>query len=304
MQEKDVKDSKLKQGRCLFSFIDIVSWSSIHSAYSFILAAAYLLARADSPNSVTSSTATVGSAEFEKIPNYQVLSSEGTSSDDGSSKSGSKQREKYLRVCTEGSEKMDTKSNENDPAISFPSSPITSSSTSKSSLQDEDEESFHTPTDGEGYSVLSASPSLIHEDNSVDKDNNTEIAAVNIENVGSDTVLVSAAPLNVPSAHMSPGGRIKRLGRSADKHWTITFEQFLASMLMESSLVDFFEQKHVTSAAVMALRGKHAVERQNSIARSSVSSYAFDSPPPSPDNSQSSLQNASFLSGELSSSLL
>lgn len=57
-------------------------------------------------------------------------------------------------------------------------------------------------------------------------------------------------------------GSVKKTGSSGDSsEWSITFEQFVASMLTESSLTEFFETRHKIDASINVLRSNHAVER-------------------------------------------
>lgn len=54
----------------------------------------------------------------------------------------------------------------------------------------------------------------------------------------------------------------QRRGSMLDVDWSITFEQFLASLLTEPPLVDFFEKKKDIQAKMAACRGQRALERQ------------------------------------------
>lgn len=246
-----------------------------------------LSARADSPTSIASSNATVNSGDFEKIPNYQV-GSDGTSSDDGSS-ANSKNKEKFLKIYATGE---NSGSKTHSVASSDPQSPVITTPSSSNSLQDDDE-SFHTPTDGEHSMIFIPNVASSPRDQGlfmkeIDK-RQSELTSVSVEPISADTVLVSATPTNLSGPQMTSGRHIKRVGETVDHKWTITFEQFVASMLTEEALVEFFERRRDTGPAVTNLRSKHAVERQNSIARSSQSSFIYDSPPPSPSSSSNSV---------------
>ncbi|XP_076819069.1 TBC1 domain family member 9-like [Clavelina lepadiformis] len=63
-----------------------------------------------------------------------------------------------------------------------------------------------------------------------------------------------------------------------DEGWSVSFEQFLASVLTEPALCEFFERKHNIAESVARLRNRHAVERQMSTA--SISS--IDGQPSTP----------------------
>ena len=50
-----------------------------------------------------------------------------------------------------------------------------------------------------------------------------------------------------------------------DDRWSISFEQFLASVLTEPDLCVFFERKHDPSDAINRLRNRHGMERSLSV---------------------------------------
>lgn len=67
---------------------------------------------------------------------------------------------------------------------------------------------------------------------------------------------------NVTQVEKDKNGSVKKTGSSGDSNeWSITFEQFVASMLTESSLTEFFETRHKIDSAINILRSNHAVER-------------------------------------------
>lgn len=49
-----------------------------------------------------------------------------------------------------------------------------------------------------------------------------------------------------------------------DNEWSVTFEQFLASMLTESAIVKYFEQQYDVTEAVMRMRNRRLLMRQTS----------------------------------------
>ncbi|XP_077428771.1 TBC1 domain family member 9B isoform X2 [Vanacampus margaritifer] len=56
----------------------------------------------------------------------------------------------------------------------------------------------------------------------------------------------------------------RRRGSAADADWSVTFEQVLASMLMEPALVDYFERKRDIRLRMAACKTRRAAERQTS----------------------------------------
>lgn len=55
---------------------------------------------------------------------------------------------------------------------------------------------------------------------------------------------------------------VKKVASGGDANeWTITFEQFVASMLTEQALTEFFGAEHKIDSEIGVLRSNHAVER-------------------------------------------
>nr|CAB3266843.1 TBC1 domain family member 9 [Phallusia mammillata] len=88
---------------------------------------------------------------------------------------------------------------------------------------------------------------------------------VEIEDVGTDTVLVTSAK-QISAIVMHGGGD--------NEDWSVSFEQFLASVLTEPPLCEFFERKYEIADAIARLRNRHVLERQTS----SVSSPDLETP--------------------------
>jgi TBC1 domain family member 8/9 len=57
---------------------------------------------------------------------------------------------------------------------------------------------------------------------------------------------------------------VSNYSSSFDSYWTITFEQLLASMLTESSLVNYFERQNDLTPAVARFRSRRLLRQTSS----------------------------------------
>ncbi len=67
-----------------------------------------------------------------------------------------------------------------------------------------------------------------------------------------------------PSPSKESGSCDRSPSHLPDSDWSITFEQFLASILTESALVSYFERQVDIQAAIQKYRNRRLIERQNS----------------------------------------
>lgn len=72
--------------------------------------------------------------------------------------------------------------------------------------------------------------------------------------------------LKISSEYSKVSAFTNSLGRRFhdDDGWSVSFEQFLASVLTEQVLCEFFDRKYDIMETVTKLRSRHAVERQTS----------------------------------------
>ncbi|KAM9850393.1 TBC1 domain family member 9B isoform 2-T2 [Aulostomus maculatus] len=120
---------------------------------------------------------------------------------------------------------------------------------------------------GEGMSVESQvcqaladaqmEPSLLQTSDEENKDD-TSVSSYSVvssgslqsEDIADDTVLIS--------------GSEQKQGSTLDADWSITFEQVLASLLTEPTLVDYFERKRDIQVKMAVCKAQRVVERQTS----------------------------------------
>ncbi|XP_041366492.1 TBC1 domain family member 9-like [Gigantopelta aegis] len=91
--------------------------------------------------------------------------------------------------------------------------------------------------------------------------NETDVTA---DQPGSQQTSNLEASSHVSSSESQQSGMISSSSSKPDSDWSISFEQFLASMLTEPVLVDFFEQTYDVTDAVSHMRNKRLLTRQNS----------------------------------------
>ncbi|XP_052005621.1 TBC1 domain family member 9B isoform X1 [Xyrauchen texanus] len=96
------------------------------------------------------------------------------------------------------------------------------------------------------------------DDTSVSSYSMVSAGSLQCEDIAEDTVLIGC--LNA----VGGDGTDRRRGSAPDADWSITFEQVLASFLTETSLVDYFENKHDIQSKITACKLLRAVERQTS----------------------------------------
>ncbi|XP_051506495.1 TBC1 domain family member 9B-like isoform X2 [Myxocyprinus asiaticus] len=96
------------------------------------------------------------------------------------------------------------------------------------------------------------------DDTSVSSYSMVSAGSLQCEDIAEDTVLIGC--LNA----VGGDGADRRRCSAPDADWSITFEQVLASFLTESSLVDYFENKHDIQSKITACKLLRAVERQTS----------------------------------------
>ncbi|XP_056625377.1 TBC1 domain family member 9B isoform X1 [Triplophysa dalaica] len=93
------------------------------------------------------------------------------------------------------------------------------------------------------------------DDTSVSSYSVVSAGSLQCEDIAEDTVLIGC---------VGGEGADRRKTSAPDGDWSITFEQVLASFLTETSLVDYFEEKHDIQSKMMACKSLRAVERQTS----------------------------------------
>lgn len=95
---------------------------------------------------------------------------------------------------------------------------------------------------------------------SADANNSTANDSDNSESQGNQEDEVSSARSNSES-QVSSSSSLSR----PDEGWSISFEQFLASMLTEGALVNYFEKIHDVSDPIARMRNRRLVTRQASV---------------------------------------
>ncbi|XP_030849072.1 TBC1 domain family member 9B isoform X2 [Strongylocentrotus purpuratus] len=126
-----------------------------------------------------------------------------------------------------------------------------------------------TGGDGDGGLTDAMKDASIEEP--VDESSNADPSAVT-EHCDLDPAIVTAQSDSTASALPRPDTLPTELPKLVDNEWAIAFEQFLASMLNESSLVKFFEKPVQVSGLIESFRQRKVFQRQ-------LSDVSFSSSP-------------------------
>ena len=90
----------------------------------------------------------------------------------------------------------------------------------------------------------------------------------NKEAAGADSEAGQGAVGGVPSSQ-SISSSMASSASYVDLYWSVTFEQFLASMLTEQMLVEFFEERVDLSKPIEKFRNRRLYDRANSVSGTS-----------------------------------
>lgn len=134
---------------------------------------------------------------------------------------------------------------------------------SKTEQSDEVTEIINKTADGAGDAVVDDVSTKLEEldlENEPEKDQNVTVVSEKVKQ--SDNSTVDNA--NVAGASVRQGERTISTSSKVDVDWSISFEQFLASMLTESALVKYFEKSIDLQEAVDKTRHRRLLMRQQS----------------------------------------
>ena len=154
------------------------------------------------------------------------------------------------------SQSLDIVSNENTPMDKNIQPPASIEAETASSEAD----SNNVVTEvSQKLSEMAVTKSCDKEDKDAVTNENSDIASGDIGQLATDSG-VSISSLNIKRGERT----ISSSSSKIDHEWSITFEQFLASMLTESPIVRYFEQQYDVTDSVARMRNRRLLMRQAS----------------------------------------